>query len=77
MATNGEATPKAHFWTQVFAAVAALGAVAVSILNSYKINEVHVLMNSRLDELLDLTTKAATAAGFKAGQESKPGPDPK
>jgi len=35
-----------------------------------QLNELHLSMNSRLDELLATTTKLARAEGFRAGQEN-------
>lgn len=46
-------------------ALAAVGALAVSIYNSQQIGSVHVLINSRMTELLDLTQKASKAEGVK------------
>lgn len=51
--------------------MAAVGALAVSIYNTTKINEVHVLMNSRLTELLELTKKASMAEGLKQGRDER------
>ncbi len=47
------------------AAIVAAGAFIVSISNSLKISEVHVLVNSRLSELLTLTKAASRAEGVK------------
>lgn len=49
-------------------AIAALGALAVSVFNMFQINTVHVLINSRMTELLELTQKASKAEGYKQGQ---------
>lgn len=57
--------------TQTVVAFAALGAFGVSAYNVTQIKEVHLIMNSRLTELLDLTRKAATAEGLKLGREEK------
>lgn len=54
---------------QAIIALAALGALAVSIWNSTKIKEVHVLINSRLTELLELTKTSSKAEGVKEGRE--------
>lgn len=43
----------------------------VSFQNKTAIQEVHIIMNSRLTELLDLTQKAAHAAGVKEGEENQ------
>ncbi len=50
-------------------ALAALGALAVSIVNMFQINTVHVSINSRMTELLALTQKASRAEGLKQGQD--------
>ncbi len=34
-----------------------------------KLNELHLSMNSRLDQLLDTTGRLARAEGFQAGQD--------
>jgi hypothetical protein len=49
------------------AAVCALGALILGITNSNKIKEVHISINSRMDQLLKATGEAAKAAG--AAQE--------
>ena len=59
---------------QVLTALAALGAVAASIHNSKKITEIHVLMNSRLTELLSVTRLAAHAEG---AEQERARTDPK
>lgn len=58
--------------TQWLVALAAVGALGVSIYNTTKIGEVHILMNSRLSELLELTQKASKAEGLKEGREERP-----
>jgi CheY-specific phosphatase CheX len=50
------------------AAVAATGAVISSLMNFRKINELHILVNSRLTELLTVTAAAARAEGHEAGR---------
>lgn len=47
----------------------ALAALGVSIWNAIKIREVHVIMNSRLSELLTSTGKEQFAAGRREGLE--------
>lgn len=49
--------------------IAAIGALAVSIYNSTQITNIHVMMNSRLTELLEITSKASRAEGLKQGRE--------
>jgi hypothetical protein len=49
--------------------VVLLGVVISTLLNLKKMKGLHLTMNSRLDELLDVTKKLARAEGFKAGQE--------
>lgn len=56
-------------FTRLVIAIAAVGALAVSIHNSIGIKEVHVLMNSRLTELLDVTRASSRAEGLKQGRE--------
>jgi len=48
---------------RIMTAVAALGAVIMSIINSFKIREVHVSINSRMDQLLEQKGLAAKAEG--------------
>lgn len=50
-------------------ASAAVAAVLVSIWNTIKIREVHVLVNSRLTELLTITRDASKAEGLKEGRD--------
>ena len=56
--------------------IAALASFIVNVLNRKKLNELHVLINSRLTELLTLTAKASYAAGElqQKGLEPKPQP---
>lgn len=54
---------------QLITALAAAGALAVSIANMFKIETVHISINSRMTELLELTQKASKAEGLKQGQE--------
>lgn len=49
-------------------AVSAVGGLALSIFNYRKIEEVHILVNSRLSELLALTSASSHAAGKLEGQ---------
>ena len=48
---------------QVITACAALGALTMSIINSFKIQDVHVSINSRMDQLLKSSNAAAKAEG--------------
>ena len=52
-------------FTRLLTAVAAAGALLMSIYNTTQIKEVHVMMNSRLSELLDLTRASSKAEGVK------------
>jgi hypothetical protein len=45
--------------------VTAVGAVVIGIINSNRINDVHISINSRMDELLRTSTTAAHAQGVK------------
>lgn len=56
-------------FTQLIIAVAAAGALGMSVYNAFQINEVHINVNSRLTELLDVTRKSAEARGLKQGRE--------
>lgn len=51
-------------------AVISVFVVILAIVLIKKLNELHATMNSRLDELLQVTSKLARAEGFKAGQEN-------
>lgn len=55
---------------QTFTAIAAIVAAGVSFWNTRKINEIHVIINSRLTELLALTKTSSKAEGVKEGRES-------
>ena len=52
-------------------AIAAFGALGVSVYNSTQITSVHVLLNSRLTELLEITRKSSKAEGLKQGREEQ------
>ena len=54
---------------ELVTALAALGAVGVSIWNSKRIKEVHLLINSRMDELLRVSGIASRAEGVQQGRE--------
>lgn len=49
--------------SSIVSAIAAVGAVIVSYLNFKKIQDVHVLINSRMTELLKVTGIASKAEG--------------
>jgi hypothetical protein len=49
---------------QLITALAALGAVIMSARNGRKIQEVHLSINSRMDELLRSARASARAAGI-------------
>jgi hypothetical protein len=55
--------------TSLISALAALCAVAISFRNSLKIKEVHVSINSRMDQLLAARGIAERAEGTAAGLE--------
>lgn len=57
--------------TRLLIAIAAFGSLIVSIYNTTQILEVHLVVNSRLTELLKLTGEAALAKGLKEGREEK------
>ena len=54
---------------RVVGAVSALGAVIMGLINSHKIKEVHVSINSRMDRMLEITAAASHAEGVE--QERK------
>ena len=49
--------------------IAALGSFWRGIVNARRINEVHVSINSRMDQLLEATGVAAHAEGLEAGRK--------
>lgn len=51
--------------SQLITAAAALGAVLMSARNGRKIEEIHLLINSRMDELLKVTGESQHALGVK------------
>lgn len=57
--------------TQVLIALSALVAAAISVYNSFKIQEVHMLVNSRLTELLEISRAASKAEGVLEGRGEK------
>ncbi len=48
-------------------ATCAVGAFAISMWNTWRIRELHVVVNSRLTELLQVTALAARAEGHLQG----------
>jgi hypothetical protein len=61
-------------WDHMAAIIAACGGAAAAIMsavNRKKINELHVLVNSRLTQLLEQTGKASFAEGRQAGMDSE------
>ncbi len=54
---------------QIFTALGAIGAMLSSLRNKASLKEIHLTMNSRLDELIRATHEVALAAGIKQGRE--------
>ena len=54
---------------QLITALAALAAVGLSWVNRKHIQEIHLLINSRMDQLLKLTGEAQHALGVKQEAE--------
>ena len=48
---------------EIVTAVAAIGSIVAALINGKRIREIHVLINSRLDQLLRATGIAARAEG--------------
>lgn len=48
--------------------IASVVAVIVAIVNSRKIEDLHILINSRLTQLLEQTAKASKAEGITIGE---------
>lgn len=59
------------FWGSAPALLAALGAMAIGLINVSKLRTVHGQINSRMDELLELTRVSAKAEGVKQEQDRK------
>jgi hypothetical protein len=57
-------------WTELISALGALIAAIASLINRKKIQELHLLVNSRLTQLLDVTKSSAHAQGVKEGESS-------
>lgn len=69
-------TPTLEAFGQIITALTALGAMLFTWHNSRKLNatnqhisDVHIAFNSRMDEMLALTKKAAMAEGVRQGTE--------
>jgi hypothetical protein len=60
-----------HDVAEIITAAAALGAVLMSWRNSTKIQDVHVSINSRMDQLLAATGLAARANGVAQGRRER------
>jgi hypothetical protein len=53
----------------IITALASVGAVAVSLWNLLKIQELHIIVNSRLTELIAVSAHAARANGIAQGRQ--------
>jgi hypothetical protein len=53
---------------RIISALAALGAVVMGLVNSRKIQNVHVSINSRMDQLLQARGDASKAEGVEQGR---------
>ena len=54
----------------IFAVVVAFIGVIVGVINTFKITTIHVMMNSRMDELLKMTEIRGFEAGLKERNNS-------
>lgn len=52
------------------ATLASLGALIASMRNKAAIQEVHQVVNSRMDQMLELTRKSSKAEGVKEGVDA-------
>lgn len=59
-------------FAQWLVAMAAVGALIVSIYTSTQVKEVHFLFNSRMTEFIELTQKSSKAEGVKEERERIP-----
>jgi hypothetical protein len=57
--------------TGLVTALAALGALGISVINLKQIRTVHISINSRMDQLLKATGIAARAEGKEEGRAEK------
>jgi hypothetical protein len=55
--------------TRLLGALGGLGAVVMSYRNAIKISEVHVSINSRMDQLLKARGEASKAEGIEQGRK--------
>jgi hypothetical protein len=55
----------------MISALAAVGALVVSVVNAVKIKRVHVSINSRMDQLLSERGIAERALGLQEGRDEK------
>lgn len=61
----------------LISALTALGAMIMSARNAKKIQEVHVSINSRMDQMLRMQGDASEAKGLQQGRdEVRPGEEP-
>jgi len=58
-----------QFWVSLFVAlpvtIAAMGSFVIGLIQLSRLGKVHKQINSRMDELLETTAKAAKAEGVK------------
>jgi hypothetical protein len=57
--------------TSIISAIAGFMASLFGILNNGKIQEVHLLLNSRLDQLIRITSESQFAKGLKMAREEQ------
>jgi hypothetical protein len=60
---------KSPTWTDILTAISAFGAWVSSTWALRKVREVHVLVNSRLTQLLHLTERSSFAEGEKSQKD--------
>ena len=56
---------------QALTALAAIFAAVISFVNSRNIKEVHLMVNSRLTQLLESSSRAAHSEGVEAGRQQE------
>jgi hypothetical protein len=61
---------------RIMTSLGALGAVVMGVVNSTKIKEIHVSINSRMDQLVRVIGAAEYAKGVKDGAGDKPKQEP-
>lgn len=59
-------------WLQIINTLGLLGIAWLGYLSRKDIKDVHVLINSRLTQLLELTQKSSHAEGVLEGKDEKP-----